>query len=113
METDTKIDEKIRKLLEQSLLISPKNKEEILKALHEKKKTKEQKEELLAILETEKTEIECHIKEAITNDPEETAVTIKKIETKGRKNLNEKRESIDRKKDEQETDNLLKEIEIQ
>jgi len=108
--TNTKIniDEKIKKLLKQSILISPKNREEILEILP--KKTKEQKEELLAILESEKKELEAHVKDAMQNDPEGANSTLKRIKTKGTRNLNKKKESIDRGKEDKETDQLLQDL---
>ncbi|MBT3704276.1 hypothetical protein HOG17_00685 [Candidatus Peregrinibacteria bacterium] len=103
-----KINKKIKNLIQTSLLISPKNRKEILSGLPGK--TQKQKGELLTILESEKKELGTHVKEAIQNDAEGTKTILRRLESRGKRRLNNKIESIDREKEGKDAETLLDEL---
>lgn len=101
----SKIDEKIKRLLDRSILISPKERKAILKTLTTK--TQKQKKELISLLESEKSELGAHIKDAFENDPEGTKKTLTNINKKGKRNLNKSKEEHEREKEEKNLEKLM------
>ncbi|MBU1992763.1 MAG: hypothetical protein ABH856_04320 [Patescibacteria group bacterium] len=99
------IETKIEKLIATSLFLDNTRKEKLRKVV--KKATPEEKERLVKVLESEKTEISGIVQNYIKNNGKEAVANLNRTIKKGKLKLRKTKEVKENKKEEAEMEDLL------